>query len=679
MAAETPEETVARLTPKIQSNQHLTDAEWDAFIKASQEIEAARAMFGQNSAPERAPAGSQDPVYGGGNRYAPSDSAAFSRGGFQATPYQSESPYASPDLWVGEDSSVPNDGMFPVIRSKNYTQDEQERRRFLGQFSTDPIGASATESYGLYDDAVRGIDDYASWAPGAYDSVAAEDARWRAESLGREGWLNANLYNPLDQQSLDNLRGAYGRSDAADAATLGGLQSLYGSIRPVQFGNVTLAPDSRAAQAYADPQSIAQQNAFLSQLQGVAGGSLDGVSQAAQAYADPATIAGQQRALGQYGNMAAGGWDLASLAAEAGADPESIEAQKYALGKYKGWSDPTVTAEERFIMELARRNEEQDRRAAMEAFLRDLEARGVRGSGAEMGAFLGAQQTTSQNRMLQDLGAEANAVQRAERALAGYTGLANTIRGQSFTEDFNTRSAADAMNVANRGVRVHGVDQAAALNTTMRGQSFEEAFNRGAAADNMYNANANRQVAGMQAGGQLATNMRGQSFEEAFNRGQAADALAQFNTNQQNIWNRDAAYFGLQQNNDIWGRGNDLANTQLAATRNSDVRASNLFDADTYTTNKRYERDQNYYDRERQDIDAGTRLGIGGIGLRGDIAFGVPEAKQSAFSPLIQLAGMKEGKLAADNAAAAAEKERKRWKGVLGLDWHIGGTDQAIL
>jgi hypothetical protein len=112
--------------------------------------------------------------------------------------------------------------------------------------------------------------------------------------------------------------------------------------------------------------------------------------------------------------------------------------------------DPEVTAKEQFLMEQARVQEEMDRRSAMDAALRDLEFRGARSGGAEIAALTGAQQITSQNRMLQDLGTQAGAVDRSMQAMEGYGRTADRMRTASFDEDFKRGTAADEISMWNK-------------------------------------------------------------------------------------------------------------------------------------------------------------------------------------------------------------------------------------
>lgn len=144
------------------------------------------------------------------------------------------------------------------------------------------------------------------------------------------------------------------------------------------------------------------------------------------------------------------GPDVVSKAGGATADADAIAAQKDVLGQYEDLSDPRVTASERYNMELARQQEEQDQRAALGAAMRDLDARGIRSGGAEIGAVLGAGQNTGQTRMLQDMAQLEQSQKRAEAARASRAGLAGDIRSDSFGEQLGAGSAADAVATFNK-------------------------------------------------------------------------------------------------------------------------------------------------------------------------------------------------------------------------------------
>lgn len=145
--------------------------------------------------------------------------------------------------------------------------------------------------------------------------------------------------------------------------------------------------------------------------------------------------------------------DVESQGALATADQRSRDAQYSALDKLQGWTNQELTAEERFMMETARQQQEQDMRAAREAALRSMAARGQRSGAAEMAAVLGGAQQTQNARMLGDLGAQANASRRALDATQLYGNLATDISEQTFDERFKTGTAADDVAKFNKQLR----------------------------------------------------------------------------------------------------------------------------------------------------------------------------------------------------------------------------------
>jgi hypothetical protein len=137
--------------------------------------------------------------------------------------------------------------------------------------------------------------------------------------------------------------------------------------------------------------------------------------------------------------------DASSAAGDASADPRSVEAQMAYLDQFMEGSNPSMSATERLMLEQARRTSEQEQKASRDATLRNLQARGMLGSGEEIAAMLGAGASASQNRQLADLAALASAQQRAERQQSMGTDLAGQVRGSSFVEDYQTGSATDSM------------------------------------------------------------------------------------------------------------------------------------------------------------------------------------------------------------------------------------------
>jgi hypothetical protein len=264
-------------------------------------------------------------------------------------------------------------------------------------------------------------------APQAPGLIGQQDAA-RATALGSiQG--NNNQYITDAQAQLDNLRSQFASLNAGDTSAY---QNMVDAVNGVQLAPLSLASSN--------PQDVARQEQAYGMLMGAAGGSLDVTT-------NPEDLAAQQKARDLL-------WSLGS--------------------------SPQVTAQEQFLYEQQRLKEEQDRSAAMDAALRNLASRGMLGGGGELGAMLGAQQTTSENRLLGDLGTQAGAVARQMNALNQYQALATNMRNES-----------DAVSAGNSDRRLSGMNGAANTATSMRNASDAIAqFNAGQT--NNYNvANAN--------------------------------------------------------------------------------------------------------------------------------------------------------------------------------------------
>lgn len=167
-------------------------------------------------------------------------------------------------------------------------------------------------------------------------------------------------------------------------------------------------------------------NAERDKITGELGGELEAFSEEADRaeYSDREALAHYLSEMSGYDPLAA-----SEYVGDYESGGEGYDAQADALGRFKALTNPEVTAEEKFLQEQSRVAEERDRRSAMDAALRDLEARGARSGGAEIAALTGAQDVTSQNRLMSDLGTQANAVNRSMRALEGYGSTASDMRG----------------------------------------------------------------------------------------------------------------------------------------------------------------------------------------------------------------------------------------------------------
>lgn len=482
-----------------------------------------------------------------------------------------------------------------------------------------------------------------------------------------------NQANAFDWQNQAMLDQALGQASGGYNSALAGYQGAYNSIGGMQDSGVRWAGDlqSQAARAYADPASIAAQNQALGQLQGAAGGSLNintqnlaGYGQLNQSIASLQGVgagsqdqfinqmAGYQQlndSIAQLQGVGRGSQDQyisnfagynqlqdfskgandVSLKGNAGyqqllkymngdpstmqkvgeADPEAYAALVDARGKYKDLTDTEVTAQERFIYEQARSRQEQDERNMRAAVATNARMSGMSGGGGEAVARgLGAQQS-SQNRLLSDLGAQANAITRSMDALQGYAGVSDSMNAQAnaiaagnrdrqfsatgtaggmqLTNDTNNmdrRFAAtgqlfntDAqVQVSNADRRVGGMTAAGGLSSNLlntdasvrtanadrRVSGMQSAGGLSASLLNtdaqVQSANSDRRLGAMTASGQLASSMRQSSFDEAYKRGAAADQTAQFNRMGSLSVDTFNATYKQNERDALWARTNDL-------------------------------------------------------------------------------------------------------------------------
>ena len=136
-----------------------------------------------------------------------------------------------------------------------------------------------------------------------------------------------------------------------------------------------------------------------------------------------------------------------SEAAGAYADRGSVEAQQDALSYLQNvYREGGMTDADRARQTLARMQSGQASRASRDADLAALEARGMGGSGAALASRLGAQQGAAQSLAQQDALMMIEAQARGDRAAQSAGGLGSQMRGQSFSEDYQRRSAADDFN-----------------------------------------------------------------------------------------------------------------------------------------------------------------------------------------------------------------------------------------
>ena len=439
---------------------------------------------------------------------------------------------------------------------------------------------------------------------GTMDALRGSAMLANASDQGALEYLDDSTETAAGQQRalLGDLSGVYQNSQEADAGALSSLGEAADAARagtrsaidPLRgmvdgLGDGALSVDwenvdseaarvSSAGSRYAaDQQDAINRMRFNAGLEEVGPAGL--VSREAQSVADPAAIAMQRTAADRYLQAALGSGSLTSSAALARPDAESIEAQRGFLRGYQTQSTPGLTAVEQAMFESARRDEEQGRRAAMDAAMRDRQVRGVSGSGDELPALLGAQQTTSQNRMLQDLQALASAQERAERMQAAGTSLAGSMRGDSFDEMYRTGAAADAMALGNRDATMDALSRYSALGGDMRTQSFGEQIQTGRAYDDMQSANRDWTTSALSEAGRYASEARGQDFGERMQAAQEGDSMARFNA----AGSIDQANYTAERQrqlaDDVWSRQLALTGLDTAASDSNYSRYQDQYDA----------------------------------------------------------------------------------------------------
>lgn len=145
--------------------------------------------------------------------------------------------------------------------------------------------------------------------------------------------------------------------------------------------------------------------------------------------------------------------DYVSQGASAAPDQRDVDAQSRQLAKFESLSDPTITAEEKLMMEMSRRQTESDLRAQRGALANNLQARGVYGSGAELTQNMMSQQEAAQRQALEMLGAQSNAQKRAMEALGGAADLSTSMRDSSAGESQFRGTAADKASEWNKKLK----------------------------------------------------------------------------------------------------------------------------------------------------------------------------------------------------------------------------------
>lgn len=294
---------------------------------------------------------------------------------------------------------------------------------------------------------------------------------------------------------------------------------------------------------------------------------------------------------------------MAQLVAQ-GSNPEYVHNMEDVVNRYRDLSTPQVTDQERFLAELARRKFESDDKSSRDAVMQQLATRGLKSGGLVIANQQAAQQQNSQDRMLNELGLNAQAVSRGMQGLAGYSSASAALR-----------NADDAMR--------NFQDQYAQNEYVRRGNLAQQRNQQSLATTGQITArdtagyNARTQSNQLNYGRNLDYYNAGtQTVNDNFSRTQAGyDATSQ--TNRDNA-GRDQAVFnaGTDTNNQNFGRTQTAIGTQIGVNQGNlgnFLGATNLGIGTNTDNSTRYQGGL-----DKGDLGAGSILGAqtGAIGFK---------------------------------------------------------------
>lgn len=515
---------------------------------------------------------------------------------------------------------------------------------------SDAVGSNAARRQGVVNNSATALNQSTQANAGMFGQMGAgrqaADARSQAGLDQYFGELDAG--NAMDAQNvgqLSALNGSmrqlqasdYGADVASDPRYVGMQQGSYNQFGNIASGGFDVSSDSGLVgqqQGVADAfggwasgqNDVFSDSGLVGQQQGVASAFGDWASGMNDISSDAGLVGMQQGVYDDYGGFASGAYDLESEAAGATADAEALAAQKYALGEFKERSDAKLTDAERFLYLQNRKQQEQTMRGVRDANMRELERSGMSGSTMALSNLNASSAEAADMRQLGDLGANAKAIDRAEKNLSNYAGLSSTIADQSFERDFSTRSAADKMAINNNQQRFAGIQGQGQMATEMRNaddemrtgnanRRLEGLHGQGdmvtdmrTADDAMRTGNADRRLTGLEGQGRMVTDMR--TADDAMRtsnmdrrvtgvEGQARmatemrtadDALRTFNKEQRMIQTRHQDNYRADQQAQAWDRGVDMSDAQFRQSENRTTRATGRQQATEQSTTNAWNR-----------------------------------------------------------------------------------------
>ena len=338
------------------------------------------------------------------------------------------------------------------------------------------------------------------------------------------GWAAANQgFDAAGNQSVQNLNDRFRTSEAMDAQNVGQLGSSLGRANSLDEANIGELGSSLGQANAMDAANVGELRGLNAQMR-----QLQARGYGANVVSDPNDIARQESAYGTFGDFANGSYDYTSQAAQAYADPEALAAQKEVMGTLREQMDPRLTDQERYLYMQSRLAQEQSNRGNRDANLRELERSGMSGSTMALSNLNASSQENANTRALQDLGANAKAIDRASAATRDYGNMANVVSDQS----------------------------------------FKQAYGRGQAADTASQFNTNTRLQGAVAQGNMANEIRS-----------ANDALNMFNKDQQMTQQRFQDQYAADQQQQAWQRGTDISDAGFRQSENISRNAAIKSDA----------------------------------------------------------------------------------------------------
>lgn len=481
--------------------------------------------------------------------------------------------YAGQEFLSGpaRDQQVANQMWQPVTQAQDRALSAQDAQKTANR-GVEASNAEATRQFGLtldQQEALRraGIDSTNAANSTLAGNYMNETLAANQRNVGFANQLSdaANATNANQTGLFNTFQGQMNGINANQSAALAGFLGDVSSSNARQDANLAQfggAVQAANAEQYANlaalksgaRQATAQQNAIVNQYMSEMAGLNSEDRAAYQAYLNETNpLIGQ-------------------LVAQ-GSNPEYVHNMEDVVKRYRELSTPQITDQERFLAELSRRKFESDDKASRDAVMQQLATRGLKSGGLVIANQQAAQQQNSQDRMLNELGLNAQAVSRGMQGLAGYADASSALRNaddqmRNFQDQYAQNEYIRRGNLAQQrnnqslattnqiGQRDTGVYNARTQSNQLNYGRTQDVYN---ASTQTTNANYGRNLDYYNAGTETVNNN--------FARTQAGyDATSQ--TNRDNA-GRNAQVFdaGTTTNNNNFGRTQTAIGTQIGVNQ----------------------------------------------------------------------------------------------------------------